>query len=78
MEKPVIVQCYAGYKGEERPVSFTLEGRQVQVREIADRWYDPDYNCYKVVGEDGQLYLLRQDLNSGSWHLLEKEQDQNG
>ncbi len=78
MEYRVTVQCYAGYKGEERPTSFILQGRKVEVREIVDRWFDPDYNCYKVVGEDGLRYLLRHDLNDGSWHLLEKGEDQNG
>ncbi|HJV34489.1 PH domain-containing protein [Geomonas sp.] len=78
MNYPVTVQCYAGYKGDERPTSFTLQGRQIEVREIVDRWFDPDYNCFKVVGDDGHRYLLRHDLNDHSWHLLEKELDQNG
>lgn len=70
MEKIVTVQCYAGYKGEERPTSFSVQGVPLRVEEILDRWYDPDYNCFKVRAEDGNDYLLRHDLNSDSWELL--------
>lgn len=65
----VTVQNYAGHKGDERPTSFTLEGRTFQVVEIVDRWYDIDSNCFKVRIEDGAIYLLRHDLNTDSWDL---------
>ena len=70
MEKIVTVQCYAGYKGDERPTCFSVQGVSLRVEEILDRWYDPDYNCFKVRAEDGNDYLLRHDLNSDSWELL--------
>ena len=69
-EKPVTVQCYAGYKGEERPTSFCLEGRLLRVEEIVDRWYDIDHSCFKVLAEDGTTHLLRHDLNTDRWALL--------
>lgn len=69
MKKPVTVECYAGYKGDERPTSFTLEGRTLKVEEVLDRWYDLDYHCFKVLARDGKGYLLRHDLNSDSWEL---------
>ena len=70
MENQVTVQCYAGFKGDERPTSFTFQGRSLRVEEIVDRWYDVDYNCFKVLAEDGSTYLLRHDLNSDHWELL--------
>jgi hypothetical protein len=75
-EKRITVQCYAGYKGDERPTAFELAGRTLQILEIADRWYDPDSNYFKVVAEDGARYLLRHDLNSDLWGVI--EDDQNG
>jgi hypothetical protein len=63
------VQTYAGYKGNERPVSFSREGRIFRIMEIVDRWYDPDYNCFKVLADDGSTYLLRHDMNDDTWEL---------
>jgi hypothetical protein len=74
MEKLVKVECYAGYKGDERPTGFLLEGRSLKVEEIVDRWYDVDCNYYKVVADDGGSYLLRHDLDTDGWELV----DQNG
>jgi len=67
----IAVQTYAGYKGDERPVSFSLEGKTLQIIEIVDRWYEPDHNSFKVVAEDGRTYLLRHDLNANDWELVE-------
>jgi len=74
--KPITVQCYAGYKGDERPTSFSLEGRTLRVEEIVDRWHDIDYNSFKVVAEDGLSYLLRHDLNSDGWELLQRRSEE--
>jgi hypothetical protein len=66
----ITVKTYAGYKGDERPVSFSREGRTFQIMEIVDRWYDPDHNCFKVLADDGKTYLLRNDMNADSWELV--------
>ena len=69
MATMISVQSYAGYKGDERPTSFTFLGRTLQVKEIIDRWYDVDYCCFKVLADDGSRYLLRHDLNTDGWEL---------
>jgi hypothetical protein len=76
MQKEIIVQCYAGYKADERPTSFSIDGDIFEVEQIIDRWYDLDANYFKVLAKDGNSYLLRHDLNSDSWQL--QEPDQNG
>ena len=35
----VTVEAYAGYKGEETPRVFTLDGIRLSVDEILSRWY---------------------------------------
>jgi len=65
----ITVQTYAGYKGDERPVSFSREGRIFRIMEIVDRWYDPDHNMFKVLADDGRTYLLRHDMNADTWEL---------
>ena len=67
----VTVRCYAGYKGDERPTSFDLEGRTVQIVDILDRWYETDANCFKVLDDNGTTFLLRHDLNTNCWDLLQ-------
>ncbi len=63
------VECYAGYRGEETPRAFRLGGTTIAVAEIVDRWLAPDYRYFKVVGDDGDTYILRHDETSGRWEL---------
>ncbi len=72
MTKRVSVRTYSGHKADERPASFSLDGGDVGVAEVVDRWYDPDYNYFKVLGDDGREYLLRHDLNADAWELVEQ------
>jgi hypothetical protein len=71
MQMRITVQTYAGYKGDERPVSFSREGRTFRIMEIVDRWYDPDHNSFKVLADDGKTYLLRHDMNADDWEMVE-------
>lgn len=71
MAEKTEVTCYAGYKGDERPTSFTVAGQTLIVKEVIDRWYDPDSNYFKVIVEDGAHYLLRHDLNDDAWEVSE-------
>jgi len=63
------VECYAGYRGEERPVRFRIGRRRVEVRQVLDRWWGPDHRYFKVRAEDGAVYILRLDLETGGWEL---------
>lgn len=73
MAQSITVTCYAGYKGDEQPTSFKLGERTLAVTEIVDRWYDQDYNCFKVLADDGAQYLLRHDLNQDAWELVSEQ-----
>lgn len=53
------VECYAGHKGEERPVRFYLGEQALGVTEILDRWYHPEAADFKVKADDGKIYILR-------------------
>ena len=44
-------------------------GRRVGVRAIVDRWFAPSTRWYRVDADDGQLYVLRHDLDSHAWDL---------
>ena len=74
MDSPhLTVDAYAGYKGEETPRAFTLDGRKLQVREVVDRWYSQTHSYFRVYASDGQRYVLRFDLDENCWELVMQE-----
>lgn len=69
LPKKIEVNAYSGYKANERPISFTLDDRKIEVRKIIDRWYGVDYDYFKVLAGDGKIYLLRWHRTLDSWSL---------
>jgi hypothetical protein len=66
------VECYAGYKSDERPIrfrSYRQHARTFEVKEILDQWYGPGSRCFKVRADDGHLYVLRHDESEDQWTL---------
>lgn len=66
----VMVEAYAGYKGEETPRALTLDGVRLQVSEIVARWYTETHSYFRVCASDRQRYVLRYDLDNLSWELV--------
>ena len=66
------VECYAGYRADERPLRFTIDppnGRTYEVREILDRLHGVGYRSFKVRADDGNLYILRHYEEEDLWTL---------
>lgn len=63
------VECYAGHRGEETPLRFTIGASAVEVSDVRDRWLSPDHRYFKVLGADGCEYILRHDTGNGDWEL---------
>jgi hypothetical protein len=40
------------------------------VAEELDRWLDPEHRYFKVLGDDGDIYILRHDVPSDAWELI--------
>jgi hypothetical protein len=66
---PLEVECYAGYRGEETPRRFTLDDRTVEVVAVVERWREPHRRGFRVRGDDGRAYRLRQAADTGRWEL---------
>ena len=49
-----------------------LAGSFAQVRDqaVIDRWLGPDHRYFKVLGEDGGVYILRHDVQRWAWELV--------
>ena len=63
------VQCYAGYRGEETPRRFALYENVIEVAEVLDAWLALDHRYFKVRGDDGACYILRNDVSNDRWEL---------
>ncbi|BFU97044.1 MAG: conserved protein of unknown function [Nitrospira sp.] len=71
----VIVDTYAGDKGEDTPRSFTHGKMYRGVTDILDQWYTDSHCYFRVRADDGQRYVLRHQLDEESWELVMREQD---
>lgn len=72
----VQVECYSGYKANERPTAFIFRGRRCEIAEILDRWYEggPDSNriraaYFKVKTVEGDIFLLRYLYLFDAWSV---------
>jgi hypothetical protein len=63
------VECYAGYRADERPLRFTLRGRVLEIHEVEDRWYSPGAVYFRVLANDGNAYVLRHEEGIDVWTL---------
>ncbi|HAH25484.1 MAG TPA: cytoplasmic protein [Prolixibacteraceae bacterium] len=74
---PIIVECHSGYKAGEYPTSFYWLNIRYEIQEISDRWYQahstpeqPVANYFKVRTASKQVYILKHELDSDNWFLV--------
>ena len=70
LPKQIEVVAYSGYKANERPISFVLDGCERDIENIIDRWYGVEHDYFKVVADDGKIYLLRWQRYQDLWFLI--------
>ncbi len=68
------VECYAGYRADERPLRFSRADQHqavqtFEVNQILSQWQEPGYRCFKVCADDTNIYLLRHDTQQDIWSL---------
>lgn len=71
-EKLIEVNCYSGYKANERPLSFVLGERTFQVIRIVERWVGEEHDYFKVIADDEEVYILKWHRNQDRWSLAGK------
>ncbi len=67
--KKVQVECYAGYRANERPRCLTLGEQALEIVEVEDRWYSPGETYFLVRVKGGARYLLRHVEALDVWSL---------
>jgi len=65
------VECYAGYRAEESPRRFYLDGQCIEVSTVIDRWLTPEHCYFRVKGNDGRYDLLRYATQTRHWEASE-------
>jgi hypothetical protein len=76
---PIQVETYSGFKADESPRRFLLEGQWIEIVEVLDRWHqghpDPEWplaDYFKVVDPAARQYLIKHDFESDAWHLAKR------
>jgi hypothetical protein len=69
LPQKIEVIAYSGYKANERPLSFTMNNRKLEVTSIIDRWYGEEHDYFKVLADDGKVYQLRWHRTMDFWSL---------
>jgi hypothetical protein len=70
-EQIIRVACYAGYKGDERPVRLYFREKALEVVATEDRWHAPGATFFLVLVEGGERYVLRHEEAQDVWSLTE-------
>ena len=68
------VECYSGYKLNERPIKFRIGDSVLFVESIEDEWRGTDGTYFRVHADDGKTYILRYTETTDTW-TLEKSAD---
>jgi hypothetical protein len=61
----------ASYRENERPISFLVDEREIEIRAILESWREPYYLCFRVETDDGLVYDLRHHEYEDSWQVRE-------
>jgi len=73
VERAVEVSAWSGYRGDESPRAFILDGRRIEVRKILEQWVEEDAatrgrrRCFRVKGDDFRIHILRCQEVDGVW-----------
>lgn len=81
---PVEVECYSGFRADEYPVRFFLNGLRIDILEIIDRWHQvtgtsgsPASDYFKVRTRDDKRFILKHEHVNDKWYLWIKGESVN-
>ena len=59
------VECYAGYRADQRPIRFILRGHKFEIIEVQDQWYSPGAVYFRVRTDDGDFFVTAARRTAG-------------
>ena len=63
------VECYSGHRADERPLRFFAGNCTYVVQSVDDKWYSPGATYFRVLADDGNVYVLKHDEAADTWSL---------
>jgi hypothetical protein len=69
------VVAYSGYKANERPMCFVLGMQKMEVKSVLDRWYGPEHDYFKVLADNGRVYIIKWNRILDAWSLVKTVYD---
>jgi len=70
------VNSYSGHTYAERPVSFTWQGIDYEVKEIEKEWLEPGERCFLVKTVDNKSFQLCYNETQDEWSLIKLAKEQ--
>ncbi len=67
--KKIEVVAYSGYKANERPLYLVLDEQRLEVKNTLDTWYGVEHDYFKVLADDGKVYLLKWHRSLDLWFV---------
>jgi hypothetical protein len=61
------VQCYSGYRADQRPRRFRVADAWIEVGLILRHWHAPDAECFEVETPEGRTYRLSHSRTDDTW-----------
>jgi hypothetical protein len=68
--KKIEVAAYSGYKANERPLHFLLNEKRLEIKGVLDRWYGQEHDYFKILADDGRVYILKWHRDLDIWFLV--------
>jgi hypothetical protein len=56
-------------RGIDVPQRIRMHGHSLEVTRVVDEWHGKHHRYFKLIGGDGDLYLLRFDETTQQWDL---------
>ena len=63
------VETMPDERGFDVPVRFRMRDRLIVVTRLVDEWRGKDHRYFKLIGSDGNLYILRLDETKSNWEI---------
>ncbi len=70
------VNCYSGHTYAQRPLSFTWQGMDYEVKEIEKEWLEPGERWFKVRTGDNKSFQLCYNETEDDWSITEPAKEQ--
>jgi len=65
----VSAESYRDERGIEKLRRIIIAGREIDVVENLDQWHGADHHYFKVMDQEGRIYILRRDDPHACWEL---------